>query len=69
MLLKGDVLWRPEYNQPETGFRDFFEVWLSENGPAQGVDLLETSDKDLEQTGAAAADWIRRRRAEAGLNA
>ena len=148
VLLEGDVLWRPEYNQPETGFRDFFEVWLRlaknihqsghpavifnagmgvpanieecverryfsqvhilglvcadevlearlkarpawresgkdewirgqqvfnrwlrENGPAQGVDLLETSDKDLEQTSAAAADWIRRRCAGAALNA
>ncbi len=144
VLLEGDVLWRPEYNHPETGFRDFFEVWLRlaknihqsgrpvvifnagmgvpanieecverryfsqvhqlglvcadevletrlkarpawresgqdewirgqqefnrwlhESGPAQGVDLLETSDKDLEQTSAAAAEWIRRRCAEA----
>jgi hypothetical protein len=33
------------------------------------VDVLETSDKDLEQTAAAAADWIRRRCAGIELNA
>ncbi len=28
VLLEGDLLWRPEFNRPETGFHDFFEVWL-----------------------------------------
>ena len=139
VLLEGDLLWRPEYNQPETGYRDFFETWLRlaknihqsgrpvvifsagmgvpanieacverryfsqvhylalvcgdqtlearlkarpawresgsdewirsqqdfnrwlrESGPAQGVDLLETSGKEVEQTASEAADWIHR---------
>lgn len=28
VLLDSDILWRPEFNQPETNFRDFFETWL-----------------------------------------
>ena len=147
VLLEGDLLWRPEYNQPETGYRDFFETWLRlaknihqsgrpvvifnagmgvpsnieecverryfsqvhylglvcddpalearlkarpawresgtdegirgqqdfnrwlrEKGPAQGMDLLETSGKDLEQTAAETAQWIRRKIAEARPN-
>ena len=139
VLLEGDLLWRPEYNQPETGYHDFFETWLrlaknihqsgrqvvifnagmsvpaniencverryfsqvhylalvcanpvlearlkarpawresggeawiqgqqrfnqwlNEQSPAQGIDLIETSGKALEETAGEAADWIRR---------
>ena len=28
VLLDSDILWRPEFNQPETNYRDFFETWL-----------------------------------------
>ncbi len=28
LLLDSDLLWRPEFNTPETGFADFFETWL-----------------------------------------
>jgi hypothetical protein len=28
VLLDTDILWRPEFNQPETNFREFFETWL-----------------------------------------
>ena len=28
VLLEGDLLWRPEYNQPENNLRDFYETWL-----------------------------------------
>ena len=26
--LDSDILWRPEFNQPEDNYRQFFEVWL-----------------------------------------
>lgn len=28
VMLEGDLIWRPEFNQPETKYRDFFETWL-----------------------------------------
>ena len=28
VLLDSDILWRPEFNAPETNYRDFFETWL-----------------------------------------
>lgn len=28
ILLDSDILWRPEFNQPEKKYRDFFETWL-----------------------------------------
>ena len=28
VLLDCDILWRPEFNRPETNYRDFFETWL-----------------------------------------
>ncbi len=28
VLLDSDILWRPEFNTPETNYRDFFETWL-----------------------------------------
>jgi hypothetical protein len=28
ILLESDIIWRPEFNQPEEGYRNFFESWL-----------------------------------------
>jgi hypothetical protein len=28
VLLDSDILWRPEFNSPETNYRDYFELWL-----------------------------------------
>lgn len=28
VALEADILWRPEFNTPETHYRDFFETWL-----------------------------------------
>jgi shikimate kinase len=28
VLLDSDILWRAEFNNPENGYRDFFETWL-----------------------------------------
>jgi len=28
VLLDSDILWRPEYDKPGDGYRDFFETWL-----------------------------------------
>ena len=28
VLLDADILWRPAFNQPEEGYREFFETWL-----------------------------------------
>jgi hypothetical protein len=28
VLLDSDIIWRPEFNSPETKYRDFFETWL-----------------------------------------
>jgi predicted kinase len=28
VLLDADILWRAEFNQPETKYRDFYETWL-----------------------------------------
>ncbi len=28
ILLDSDILWRAEFNQPESNYRDFFETWL-----------------------------------------
>lgn len=28
VLLDVDILWRPEFNRPESKYRDFFETWL-----------------------------------------
>src|SRR5260370_39989429 len=28
VLLDSDILWRPEFNTPESHYRDYFEVWL-----------------------------------------
>jgi len=28
VLLEGDIIWRPEFNQPDDAFRGFFEAWL-----------------------------------------
>lgn len=28
VILDADILWRPEFNQPENNYRAFFEVWL-----------------------------------------
>jgi hypothetical protein len=28
VLLDSDILWRSEFNTPETNYRDFFETWL-----------------------------------------
>jgi hypothetical protein len=28
ILLDSDILWRPEFDKPEEGYRDFFETWL-----------------------------------------
>ncbi len=140
VLLDGDVLWRPEFDRPESGFHDFFDVWLRlaknigqsgrpvaifnagmgvpanleecverryfsqvhylglvcddqtlaarlkarpawrqsgqdewihgqqefnhwirESGPAHGVEVLDTSGINLDQSAAATAEWIRRR--------
>lgn len=29
VLLDADILWRPEFNQPQNDYRDFYETWLS----------------------------------------
>ena len=28
MLLDSDILWRSEFNSPETNYREYFELWL-----------------------------------------
>src|SRR5688500_8398336 len=28
VLLDADILWRPEFDRPDTQYRDFFETWL-----------------------------------------
>ena len=28
VLLDADILWRPEFDRPKDGYRDFFETWL-----------------------------------------
>ena len=28
VLLDSDILWRPEFNTPDTNYRNFFETWL-----------------------------------------
>lgn len=28
VMLEGDLIWRPEFDTPETKYRDFFETWL-----------------------------------------
>lgn len=28
VLLDSDILWRPEFNSPETNYREYFELWL-----------------------------------------
>jgi DNA-directed RNA polymerase subunit RPC12/RpoP len=28
ILLDSDIIWRPEFNQPEEGYRNFFKSWL-----------------------------------------
>lgn len=28
VLLDSDILWRPEFNTPDTNYRDYFELWL-----------------------------------------
>lgn len=28
VILDADILWRPEFNTPDTQYRDFFETWL-----------------------------------------
>ena len=28
VLLDSDIIWRPEFNTPDTHYRDFFELWL-----------------------------------------
>ena len=28
VLLEADILWRKEFNKPESNYRDFFDVWL-----------------------------------------
>jgi DNA-directed RNA polymerase subunit RPC12/RpoP len=28
VLLDADILWRPEFDRPDDGYRDFFELWL-----------------------------------------
>ena len=28
VLLDSDILWRPEFDRPDDGYRDFFELWL-----------------------------------------
>jgi DNA-directed RNA polymerase subunit RPC12/RpoP len=28
VLLEADILWRPEFDQPENNYRSFFETWL-----------------------------------------
>ena len=28
VCLDSDILWRPEFNRPETKYKDFFETWL-----------------------------------------
>ena len=28
VILEADILWRPEFNQPEENYKDFFETWL-----------------------------------------
>jgi hypothetical protein len=28
VILDADILWRPEFNQPENNYRAFFEIWL-----------------------------------------
>jgi predicted kinase len=28
VLLEGDILWRPDFDRPEDGYRDLFETWL-----------------------------------------
>lgn len=28
VILEADILWRPEFNQPEDNYRSFFETWL-----------------------------------------
>jgi hypothetical protein len=28
VILDNDILWRAEFNRPESGYRDFFETWL-----------------------------------------
>ncbi len=27
-MLESDILWRPEFDRPETGYHDYFELWL-----------------------------------------
>ena len=28
LVLESDILWRPEFDRPETDYRDYFELWL-----------------------------------------
>ncbi len=28
VMLEGDLIWRPEFDKPETKYREFFETWL-----------------------------------------
>jgi DNA-directed RNA polymerase subunit RPC12/RpoP len=28
VIMESDIIWRPEFNQPEEGYRNFFERWL-----------------------------------------
>jgi adenylate kinase family enzyme len=28
VLLDSDIIWQPEFNTPDTNYRDFFEIWL-----------------------------------------
>lgn len=28
VLLDSDIIWRPEFNTPDSNYRDFFEIWL-----------------------------------------
>jgi len=28
IIMDSDIIWRPEFNQPEEGYRNFFESWL-----------------------------------------
>ncbi len=28
VLLDSDILWRPEFNNPDSGYQDYFELWL-----------------------------------------
>jgi hypothetical protein len=58
--LKARPAWRESGSDEWIRSQQDFNRWLRESGPVQGVDLLETSGKSLEQTAAEVSVWINR---------